>query len=79
MNFIDVFAWVVLLVVIALAIATIVALGSLPGYIARRRGHPWSEAVSAGSWAAIVFGLVLWPLVLMWAYVDTPARKDAAR
>ena len=79
MSFIDLFAWIVLIVVIALVIALIAALGSLPGHIARRRGHPWPEAVAAGSWAALVFGLVLWPVVLVWAYVDAPTKKDAAR
>lgn len=79
MSFIDLFAWIVLLVVIALGIAVIIALGLLPGRIARARGHPWPEAVAAGSWAALVFGFVLWPVVLVWAYVDAPAKRENAR
>ncbi len=51
----------------------------LPGRIARQRGHPWPEAVAAGSWAALLFGFVFWPLVLIWAYVDAPAMKETAR
>ncbi|WP_407529972.1 DUF3302 domain-containing protein [Methylobacterium oryzisoli] len=76
---IDIFAWIVLLVVFATIVATIVALGVMPGRIARRRGHPWAQAVTVGSWATLVFGVVFWPLILVWAYVDAPARRDADR
>lgn len=79
MAFIDVFAWIVLVVLIGLAIATFVGLGMLPGRIARQRNHPWADAVAAGSWAALVFGFVLWPVVLVWAYVDAPAKREATR
>jgi hypothetical protein len=77
MAFIDIFSWIVLLVVVALLVAMIVALGAMPGRIARQRGHPWAEAVAVGGWATLVFGLVVWPLVLVWAYVDAPARRDS--
>ncbi len=79
MSFIDIFAWVVLLVVVATLVASFVALGMMPGRIARRRGHPWAEAVAVGSWASLIFGLVFWPLVLTWAYVDFPAKQDTKR
>ncbi|CAM5766410.1 Inner membrane protein YiaW [Labrys miyagiensis] len=77
MAFIDLFAWIVLVVVILTAMAIFVALGMMPGHIARKRGHPWHEAVTVGGWATLIFGFVLWPLVLIWAYVDFPARNEA--
>jgi Protein of unknown function (DUF3302) len=49
MSFIDVFAWIVLLMLVATAVAVFVALGMMPGRIARKRGHPWPEAVTVGS------------------------------
>ena len=76
MSFIDIFAWIVLLVLVATLVAVFVALGMMPGRIARKRGHPWPEAVAVGSWATLVFGFVFWPLVLIWAYVDAPARQQ---
>jgi uncharacterized membrane protein len=79
MSFIDIFAWIVLLVAVATVVAIIVALGMMPGRIARKRGHPWPEAVTVGSWATLVFGFVFWPLVLIWAYVDVPERREASR
>jgi uncharacterized BrkB/YihY/UPF0761 family membrane protein len=79
MSFIDIFAWIVLVVAVATVVAIIVALGIMPGRIARKRGHPWPEAVTVGSWATLVFGFVFWPLVLIWAYVDVPERREASR
>ena len=79
MSFIDIFAWIVLIVLVATLVAIVVALGMMPGRIARRRGHPWPEAVMVGSWATLIFGLVFWPLVLIWAYVDVPERRETSK
>jgi uncharacterized BrkB/YihY/UPF0761 family membrane protein len=79
MSFIDIFAWIVLLVLVATLVGVFVALGMMPGHIARKRGHPWPEAVTVGSWATLVCGFVLWPLVLIWAYVDMPERREASK
>jgi uncharacterized BrkB/YihY/UPF0761 family membrane protein len=78
MSFIDLFAWIVLVVLLATIVAIFVALGMMPGHIARKRGHPWAQAVTVGGWATLIFGFVLWPLVLIWAYVDVPARREAS-
>ena len=79
MSFFDIFAWIVLAVLVATAAAIFIALGMMPGHIARKRGHPWAEAVTVGSWAMLIFCFVLWPLVLIWAYVDIPARPQSPR
>jgi uncharacterized BrkB/YihY/UPF0761 family membrane protein len=75
---IDVFAWIVLIVLLGIVVAVIVMLGALPGHIAHRRGHPWAEAVQVGGWATLLCGFILWPLVLIWAYVDVPAKSGRA-
>jgi uncharacterized BrkB/YihY/UPF0761 family membrane protein len=79
MSGLDIFAWIVLVVLAATLVAIVVALGVMPGRIARRRGHPWPEAVTVGSWATLIFGFVLWPLMLIWAYVDVPERRRGSR
>ena len=73
----DIFAWIVLIVLIATLVAIFVALGMMPGHIARKRGHPWAEAVAIGGWVTLIFGFVFWPLVMIWAYVDFPEKRDA--
>ena len=75
MTFIDVFAWIVFALLVAIMVAMFVALGMMPGRIARKRGHPWAEAITVGSWATLICGFIFWPLVLIWAYVDLPAKR----
>ena len=53
------------------AAAVIVVLGSLPGKIARKRGHPWPDAVNAASWIGLATG-VLWPFAFVWAFLPVP-------
>ena len=77
MPVIDIFAWIVLIVFVAILVAIFAALGMMPGRIAHRRKHPWAEAVAVGSWATLLCGFVFWPLVLIWAYVDVPAKPGA--
>lgn len=79
MSGLDIFAWIVLIVLSVTLVAVFVALGMMPGRIARKRGHPWPEAVTVGSWATLIFGFVFWPLILIWAYVDVPARREESK
>jgi prepilin signal peptidase PulO-like enzyme (type II secretory pathway) len=75
----DIFAWIVLVVLVGSTAAVVVGLAMLPGRIAKRRGHPWADAVTVGGWVTLFIGFALWPLVLIWAYVDAPApRKGEA-
>lgn len=83
MAFIDIFAIIVLIVAVASLVAVFVILGMAPGHIAHRRGHPWAEAVTVAGWVTLICGFIFWPLALIWAYVDVPARTaskvEAAR
>ena len=53
--------------------AVIVQLGSLPGNIAKTRGHPYAEAVNVASWVSIFTG-VMWPFVFIWAFFPASGR-----
>ena len=63
---------VIFLLIIAVAVV-IVVLGTLPGKIARKRGHPHPEAVDAASWIGLATG-VFWPLAFIWAFLPIPVR-----
>lgn len=78
MSGLDIFAWIVLIVLAASTVFVIVFMAMWPGMVARRRNHPWAEAVSVGGWVTLFLGFVLWPAVLIWAYVDVPARPGPA-
>ena len=71
MSFLDVFALLILAILLVGVIALIGLLGALPGHIARKRGHPQADAIAVGGWVGLLFFGVLWPLVLIWAYTRT--------
>lgn len=77
MSGLDLFAWAVLIIVLLVMVLVIWLMGTLPGHVARRRNHPWAEAVSVAGWITLIFGFVLWPIVMIWAYVDIPAKRTA--
>lgn len=64
----DVFALLILVVLLVTFIVILGVLGALPGYVARSRNHPQADAINVGGWIGLLFGGVLWPLVLIWAY-----------
>lgn len=64
----EIFALIVLFVLVCTGIGIVVVLGILPGKIAAERNHPYQEAIRIGSWVALLAGGVLWPLLLIWAY-----------
>jgi hypothetical protein len=76
MTGLDIFAWIVLLILAASALAIFFIAGWLPGHIAKTRGHPHAEAVTVAGWVTLIFGFALWPIVLIWAYVDVPASRN---
>ena len=76
MSTLDLFAIIVLVLLVAILVAVVIAIGMFPGHVARKRNHPWAEAVAVGSWATLIFGFVFWPLVAIWAYVDVPEKRE---
>ncbi len=74
MSGLDVFALIVLCVLVIVAVAAWVILDMLPGRIARQRNHPQAEAINVcGWWGVLTMGLLL-PLAYIWAY--TRPRAD---
>jgi Protein of unknown function (DUF3302) len=63
-----------ILAVVVAVVWALYILGSLPGRIARDRGHAHAAAISVCGWLGLLT-FVLWPVVLMLAYV-TPKEKD---
>ena len=75
MSALDIFALIVLLVLLGAAIAIWVILGMMPGKIARSRNHPQADAINVcGWWGVITMGILL-PLAFIWAHTNPPDRK----
>ena len=70
----DYAALFVIFFIIVLIAAAIVFIGSIPGKIAIRRGHPWPDAVNAASWIGMAT-CVLWPFAFVWAFFPFPERS----
>ena len=72
----DVFAFVVFAVLGAVFVVIVVALGSLPGWVARRRGHPQAAAINVAGWLGLAGFGILWPLALIWAFLNPAGAGD---
>ena len=77
----DVIAFIVFGILFLAIVVAIVALGSLPGNIARRRGHPQADAITVAGWLGIASLGVLWPIAFIWAFLrpgDAAKRREPA-
>ena len=77
MSGLDIFAIIVLLILIVAAIAIWIVLAMLPGKIAAKRNHPQAEAINIGGWLGAILGGVFWPILLIWAFTN-PIRVTSA-
>jgi membrane-bound acyltransferase YfiQ involved in biofilm formation len=73
MTTLDIFAWIVLIVLVISTVFVVVFMAMLPGMVAKKRNHPYAQAVTVAGWVTFFFGFVLWPVAVIWAYVDIPA------
>ena len=76
----DIMAFAVFVVLIAAAVIIVVSLGTLPGNIARKRGHPQAAAINVAAWLGIATLGLLWPVALIWAFLKpisfTPSNQE---
>ena len=73
----DIIAFAVFGILLVAAVVIVVTLGSLPGQIAHKRGHPQAAAVTVAGWLGLVTGGILWPLALIWAFLKPAAGPPA--
>lgn len=76
MGALDIFAWIVLVVLIASVVVGWIVLAMLPGRIARQRGHPQADAISVGGWVGAFALGIFWPLALIWAFTRPSGRTE---
>jgi hypothetical protein len=68
MDFFDIFALIVMAILLAVVIWLVVLLGSMPGKIAKERGHPQTDAIQALGWIGIITLGASWFIGIVWAY-----------
>jgi hypothetical protein len=77
MTGLDIFALVVIALLVGVVIWLVVLLGSTPGNIARKRNHPQAEAITALGWIGIITMGLSWFVAIAWAYY-IPSEKAVA-
>jgi hypothetical protein len=75
----DIMAFAVLGTFAVIGFVAIVTLGSLPGKIAAKRGHPQANAINAASWISLATLGALWPLAFVWAFMHSKTKKKSTR
>ena len=67
-DILDIFTFIVLAVLLAVAMFCFMKLGELPGKIADKRNHPQAEAITICGWLGVLTLGLLWPIAIIWAY-----------
>jgi hypothetical protein len=68
MTGLDVFAFVVMGLLLGVGICLAFLVGALPGRIAEQRAHPQAEAIRVAGWIGLLTLGLAWPFALIWAY-----------
>ena len=71
----DIFALIVIGVLIGFVIWLVVKLGPLPGNIAKQRGHPQAEAIQVLGWIGVITLGLAWPFALVCAYTRSGEQQ----
>ena len=74
----DIFALIVLGVLVAVVIWLVVVLGPMPGNIACKRGNPHSDAIRVLGWIGVITLGPAWLAALVWAYAGPAGGADLA-
>jgi hypothetical protein len=74
----NIFALIVLIVLLAAVLAVAAFLGAAPGRIARERNHPQADAINVCGWLGLITLGVPWIVAMVWAYAKpVPAMSES--
>jgi len=76
MSALDLFALIILLVLLVTFLAAWAVLGFYPGKIARDRNHPQQEAINVCGWLGAFSMGLLCPVAFIWAYTNPRWREE---
>ncbi len=75
-GILDIFTFIVLAVLLAVAMFCFMKLGELPGKIASKRNHPQADAITICGWLGVLTLGLLWPIAIIWAYTHPADSGD---
>jgi len=74
--FLDIFALLVIALLLGVVIWLVVLLGNMPGEIARKRNHPQARAIAALGWIGLITMGIGWFVAIVWAYYKPDAANS---
>lgn len=72
----DIFALVVILVIVALAIWLIITIAAIPGKLAIQNNNPQVQAINTLAWLGLLTLGVFWVAALVWAQIKYPEQAN---
>jgi drug/metabolite transporter (DMT)-like permease len=70
---VDIFALIILIVLVMTGLAVWALLGIMPGKIARQRNHPQADAIAVCGWCGAITLGILSPIAFIWAFTNPEA------
>jgi Protein of unknown function (DUF3302) len=75
----DAIVFIILGLLVIAAVFAVVALGKLPGQLARKWGHPQAAAIDVTSWVGIATGGPLWLVAFILAFTNPLGSRRVAQ
>ena len=72
----NIFALVILIVLVAAVLVIAAMIGAAPGRIARERNHPQAEAINVCGWLGLITLGIPWIVAMVWAYAKPLPRTS---
>jgi hypothetical protein len=75
----DIFALIVIFIIVALAIWLIITIARIPGDLAKKNNHMQVDAITTLAWLGVLTFGILWAVALVWAQMKSrPTSSDLA-
>ncbi len=72
----DIFALVVISIIIALAIWLTITIASFPAKLAEKNNHPQVQAINTLAWLGLLTLGLLWVAAFVWAQIKYPEQTN---
>ncbi|MCW8832445.1 MAG: DUF3302 domain-containing protein [Colwellia sp.] len=72
----DIFALIVIFVIVALVIWLVITIASIPGNLATKNKHSQVQAITTLAWLGVLTFGILWVVALVWAQIRDQSSKQ---
>ena len=76
MVMLDIFALIVIAIIVTLVIWLVITVASIPGNLAKKNNHPQVSAITTLAWLGVLSFGILWIVALVWAQIKYQHVND---